>query len=327
MLKQVDFDVDALTEDDFENVDIDAKIFLADVRIAHVMGEVASRVSSPSSTSLEQTYILQLLSDWISQLPPELALFKPDGTRTPYRFGTCELHIEYFATIIISQALYRHADKRWPCLAACLVASTGMAKLYEELLYREDVAHISNLHAFLCLTAAVPLLYYKPATPEKERQRRDDLAVLHSVIELQRTRYGLAETVAQKLQYLESLRRDIPVQHSAEHVPDAVMSNAHGYRGGADQAAQLNALYPHLKGAAMADNVIAREIMGAAAMAGAVTADGHPLDGQGQGDGGSIWDPATMADPEYFLDATEASAFMDSLFDNGYLQYGEGHVG
>jgi hypothetical protein len=58
-----------------------------------------------------------------------------------------------------------------------------------------------------------------------------------------------------------------------------------------------------------------------------VTADGHPLDGQGQGDGGSIWDPATMADPEYFLDATEASAFMDSLFDNGYLQYGQGHVG
>lgn len=185
MLKQADFDVPDLEEADFEIMDTNSKVFLTDVRIAHIMGEVASKVSNPCSTPFDQAYILNLLSDWVSQLAPDLSLYTCDGSRAKYRFAISEIHLEYLATLIISQALYRHLDKRWPCSAACLVASTCMAKSYEEILCREDVANISNLHAFLCLTAAVPLLYYKPVTPEKEKQRRDDLSVLHSVIDLQ----------------------------------------------------------------------------------------------------------------------------------------------
>lgn len=171
MLKQADFNVPDLKEGDFEIMDTNSKIFLADVRIAHIMGEVASKVSKPCSTLFDQAYILNLLSDWVSQLAPDLSLYTCDGSRARYRFAISEIHLEYLATLIISQALFRHLDKRWPCSAACLVASTCMAKLYEEILCREDVASISNLHAFLCLTAAVPLLYYRPV----HRRRRNNV--------------------------------------------------------------------------------------------------------------------------------------------------------
>lgn len=306
MLKQADFDVPELEEADFGIMDTNSKIFIADVRIAHIMGEVASKVSNPCSTPLDQAYISNLLLDWVSQLAPDLALYTCDGSRAAYRFAISEIHIEYLATLIISQALYRHLDKRWPCSAACLVASTCMAKLYEEILCREDVANISNLHAFLCLTAAVPLLYYKPVTPEKEKQRRDVLNVLHFVIDLQKPRYGLAQTVARKLNYLEIARRENLLHQTADAGPDAVSFGAFE---NPDDAAQLKALFPYLftqstVGAPMGDNTIARETMAATS--------GLNYEGDMAGN--------IFTDPQPAVDALGASAFIDSLFED--FQFG-----
>jgi hypothetical protein len=312
MLKQADFDVPDLEEADFEIMDANSKIFLADVRIAHIMGEVAAKVSDPCSTPFDQAYILNLLSDWVSQLAPDLSLYTCDGSRATYHIAISEIHLEYLATIIISQALFRHLDKRWPCSAACLVASTCMAKLYEEILCREDFSKVSNLHAFLCLTAAVPLLYYKPVTPEKEKQRRDDLSVLHSVIDLQKPRYGLAQTVARKMDYLENARRDNLLQKSADSGPEAVSFCT---TRGTDDAAQLKALFPHLFTHStidgfMADNVIARETM-------AVTFNFcYEVDLAGN----------ISINPQPVVDALDASAFMDSLFHNYQFGYENGFV-
>lgn len=306
MLKQADFDVPELEEADFGIMDTNSKIFITDVRIAHIMGEVASKLTNPSSTPLDQAYISNLLTDWVSQLAPDLSLYACDGSRAAYRFAISEIHIEYLATLIISQALYRHLDKRWPCSAACLVASTCMAKLYEEILCREDVAKISNLHAFLCLAAAVPLLYYKPVTLEKEKQRQDDLSVLYSVIDLQKPRYGLAQTVARKLNYLEIARRENLLHQTADSGPDAVSFDTIM---NADDAAQLKALFPHLFTQStvegpMVDNMIARETMSA------ISSLIHEADMAGN----------IFTNPQPAVDALGASAFIDSLFDN--FQFG-----
>lgn len=311
MLKQADFDVPELEEADFEILDTNSKIFLTDVRIAHIMGEVASKLPNARSSPLDQTYILNLLSDWISQLPSELSLYDGDGSRAAYRFAISEIHLEYLATLIISQALYRHLDKRWPCSTACLVASTCMAKLYEEILCREEVANISNLHAFLCLTAAVPLLYYKPVTPEKEKQRRDDLSVLHSIIDLQKPRYGIAQTVACKLDYLENARRDNLLHQTADSGLDAVFSCT---ARSTEDAAQLKSLFPHLFTYStidgfMADNLIAREAMAAVSR---------------MRDEADVTAENLTEDPQSIVDALEASAFMDSLFDTFEVGYENG---
>ena len=311
-LKPEDFDVEPLTEDDFEqdsSVQVVARLYMADLSLASIMGVLASTIATnaPCDTR-EKTRISECLTNWMAQLPPGLRLYDESGCRTAYSFALSELYIQYFGTVILSQAMARQFAKQWPCSTPCLVASTCMASLYEEILYREQVAMLTTMHAFWSLTAAIPLLYYRSETASMEAQRKESLDILCSVVEQLRPRFGLARTVAHKIQRLLCERRDVLSQQSTDH--DRSHTPGNNARQDEETASQLNALFPQLRAWASAeDSVLHNPILERVAK----THEQHEAQGVEQ-----LVDPWMPEAPLSDFDALGASSFMDTLFDSSY---------
>lgn len=244
VLNLEDFDVPPLTEEDFPTVDLPARNFIADVRLASIMGELAASISRHIFSEESRARISASLSDWMAELHPDLPLYDVNGRRTAFQFPVSEIHIEYFGTVILSQATSSPLSKQWPCSTTCLFAATCIANLYEEILYREQVSLLIPMHSFWCLTAAIPLIYYKPDSPALEEQRKESLAVLCTVVEQLRHRFGVAKTVAHKIERLQRERRDAVSQQ----VMDPQRDQAQPVNWAQDEdAQQLEALFPCLK--------------------------------------------------------------------------------
>lgn len=209
------------------------------------MGKLAHDISRNVTGDQEQSPTVQSLVGWIAQLPPDLHLYDIAGSRMPFCFPATELHIEYFGTVILSQARSCRSTKQWPCSLASLLAATCIASLYEEILYREQVAILTTMHPFWCLTAAIPLLYYKPDTESLETQRKESLAVLTSVVEQLRPRLGLANSVAHRITLLQNQRTEIITQQ-ASPVGGAVRTQSISGIQDDTETGQLNSLFPQL---------------------------------------------------------------------------------
>lgn len=306
-LKEGDFDVSPLTEEDFDVVNPQARNFIADVHLGRIMGSLAHGISQNIPSEQQDTPIMELLTDWITKLHPDLHLYDRTGRRTTYRHPVTELHIEYLGTVILSQAMSYRSAKQWPCSVASLLAASCIASLYEEVLYRDQVAILTPMHPFWCLTAAIPLLYYKPETAALEAQRKEHLAALGSVIEQLRQRFGLANSVAHKMTLLEEQRNDI--------ISQAVSPGRDGFQTQNISAMQhmetnqLNALFPQLNAwTASAESSLNNPILDTIAQSQAqYDTQNFGMTMQGIS-GADLW----------AFDALGASGFMDDFYGNNY---------
>ncbi|OAR03620.1 hypothetical protein LLEC1_04772, partial [Akanthomyces lecanii] len=244
-LKRNDFDVSPLSEEDLDVVDMQSRHFIADISLARIMGELAHKISCNSTPAQEQAPIAELLSGWVKELQPELNLYDENGDRRAHYFPVAELHIQYFGAVILSQAMSSKFSKQWACSTACLIAANCMAELYEEILYREEVCLLITMHSFWCLTAAIPLIYYKPENKEMEAQRKESLGVLCSVIEQLNHRFGIAKTVARKVKILQAERQNILEQRTTAPGGQDVGEGSIDLQ--ATSAHQLAALFPQLQ--------------------------------------------------------------------------------
>lgn len=270
------------------------------------MGELASKISKNTSSTLDKAQIAQSLVSWIAQLHPELRLYDAGGYRTKYHFPVSELHVEYFGTVILSQAMSRQFAKQWPYSTACLIASACMASLYEEILYREQIALLGAMHAFWCLTAAIPLIYYKPETESMEIQREENLKIICSVVEQLQPRFGVSRTVAHKIQRLQRERRDILSQQAMDYDK----SHARGNNTQQDEeACQLKAFFPQLRAwTTSKDAVLHNPILDGVAQTYA----------QQESQGAEPLVQWISEDPLSVFDALGASSFMETMLPDNY---------
>lgn len=247
VLSPRDFDVPRLTEADFNDAGVPATHFATDVSLSCIMGELALHNTRRNAVQPHGTHVVQLLCDWRSQLPPQLSLYDASGRRTPYYYPIIELHVQFFGTTILSQAMACQFAKHWPRSTASLVAATCMASLYEEVLYRDQVALLTPMHAFWCLTAAIPLIYYKPTTELLESQRKESVEALCAVIEQLRVRFGVAKSVARKVSILLGERSDMLSQQltGGSTTPGPMGSNGPQQQL-VDEREMLDALFPEL---------------------------------------------------------------------------------
>lgn len=243
-LKWDDFDVSPLSEEDFDVTNIQSRHFIADISLARIMGELAHKFSRNITPAQEQMPIAELLSGWITELHPDLSLYDDNGARRSHYFPVAEIHIQYFGAVILSQAMSSKFSKQWACSTACLIAANCIAELYEEILYREEVCFLITMHSFWCLTAAIPLIYYKPENEEMEAQRKESLGVLCSVIEQLNHRFGIAKTVSRKINILQQERQKILEQRSTDLGEIGLAEGSVDLQTTSSQ--QLTALFPQL---------------------------------------------------------------------------------
>lgn len=307
MLRSDDLDIPALTKEDYDNPTQGAQVFMADVSLCRIMGEIAALASKGRPSPQQHYQFYDSLKLWVRDLPPELHLVRANGTRMPYHFSSFELYLAYLSTCIILQILSLGSRRRSLCSMTSIIAATTMADLYNDILCRDQTPFLTAIHGFWCTVAAISLLQYRPESPELETRRTASLDVICSVVCNLQDKFGLAFIASRKIAQLKSDRASV-VDHQAP-VGEEPSSPGH-IRLDADELTHLGGLFPSL-------NQWCPDLEAMAA-----SVDVASLENPTIPDPSTNMDPV-LDEPGSILDELGGhSVFMDTLFNNNFF-FGE----
>lgn len=189
---------------DFKDPDLGSRAFC---QLAHLCTKLRRvlDLARVDKTSSEEVYLsLTELRTWREHLPLDIQLFNKD-IRRPYNRPIVELHIFYLVTVIITCFLSRRDN---PSLFkyASLVASSCVSRLYEEILYHEDVQYLLPIHSWAILVAGIPRVFSDSDALNPDRA--DELRISKLVLENMSEKHPSAAMVLNRVTTLNNLRAD-----------------------------------------------------------------------------------------------------------------------
>lgn len=216
-------DVQALTADDFPHKAIYATTFMRVIPVIEIVGRIAEMTIQKQVVSGEQTlHFIDRLCEWIHDLPDEVRLFDRDETRKPFNRHISELHIYYLVAIILTQMVGKQARQYWKPPLISVIAASALARIYEEIFYREQTHYLPSIHGFLSLVAAIPLIYFKSDSAQAESERAEELEMIISVINSMKYKFGGCRLVYTKIQGLkQEVKAQFRQQAQAQRQEDA----------------------------------------------------------------------------------------------------------
>lgn len=141
---------------DFDNPDIGAWMFCNLTSLCRLLRKVLELGKADKSSQGEVYSTLDELSLWRQSLPSFLQLFDESSkTRQTYNRIVVELHIFYLVTTILTCFLGRRENSSLFKYSS-MAASSCIARLYEEILLREEVTYLLPIHSWAHLVAAIP---------------------------------------------------------------------------------------------------------------------------------------------------------------------------
>lgn len=191
---------------DFDQADIKSHVFVHYAGVVAVWGAVADigvRGVSPSAPEIER--LTDLLCAWVAGLPEEIRLFDSTGSRREYRQSVSELHMVYFVSIILLEALSIKRHEQWSTSTAAVVAASSIARLIEEVDCWEDLSSMSSTTTFYVMAAGIPLIYHRPHTAERRASRQEGLNTLCLALERMSPRWGGASVVRQNIERIRNV--------------------------------------------------------------------------------------------------------------------------
>ncbi|KAL3495815.1 hypothetical protein BJX62DRAFT_222455 [Aspergillus germanicus] len=231
LLRSVYVDANFPCLSDFNEPGIQARVFTYETRLCDIMGHIAELHLEKQYISLEVLAGIQgALESWILELPSELRLYSSAGTRQRFYRPVSDIHIQYFASIILLELLQGEVTAQHDTSLVSLIASSCISRLLEEVLLREHARFLLPLTGFICMAAAMPQIYYRPEDKEGATARHEGIETLCSVMEHMRGKYGGADMVLSKIRALQSAVEQalLPAEDvggSACTIPDRDYSN------------------------------------------------------------------------------------------------------
>ncbi|KAE8133589.1 hypothetical protein BDV38DRAFT_286628 [Aspergillus pseudotamarii] len=203
---------------DFGNQSLQAILFIHGTKLCMIIGEIAELQREKDHIDPQKaSQLTQKLCEWVRELPAELHLYDAAGDRNQFRRAVSELFIRYFATVILLHRLHGGIDRHRHTSIPCLVASSCMIHLYEEILFRDEACYLLQMNGFLCMVASLPQINYKSRSPEKEAARQREIEVLCSVLKQMRMKYGGSEMVLRKIM---KLQRQVDTSMGEQPLPE-----------------------------------------------------------------------------------------------------------
>ncbi|ETS75597.1 hypothetical protein PFICI_12541 [Pestalotiopsis fici W106-1] len=163
--------------------------------------DMTSRRKTPSKEDMSN--VIASLRSWHDTLPWHLRLFDSNGQRLAYDRIVSEMFIFYLVTIILSQMLMCKETSAFQPSVVSIVSSHCIAALYDEIHCRRDAQHLMQTHGFLCMAAAVPLLFSVRASQEEESYNQESLDILCAVLGELRQKFGGSDLVLKKINRLQ----------------------------------------------------------------------------------------------------------------------------
>lgn len=192
------------------------------------MGSVAEINNRQQSISEDEARnLVGILCDWQRELPDELRLYETNGSRRAFNRPLLDMHITYFVSVILLQLLEKDGGK-WRICGPSFVAASCIARIYEDIHYRQESARLVQIHGFFCMVAAVAILCYPPGSVERDKVREEELDILRGILQEMSIRYGGAELVLRKINRLQQdmRRSNRGSRHSSNPLRD-ILPTAH----------------------------------------------------------------------------------------------------
>lgn len=217
MIRSSECDVSEPTEQDFDHYGVHAKVFVHCVKACAILGQIVDGMYRRRAFQHGDIAAMTTsLCEWIQGLPPDLQLYDTSGTRQVYHQAVSELHIFYFTIVMLLEALATQNEPRRRTTMLSIAASSCVARLYEEILCRDEVTLLLPINSFYCMVAAIPQIYHRPQNAAREKARQEELQVLISVVEQMKLRFGGSETV---LGNISKLCKDVQAEPGPETGP------------------------------------------------------------------------------------------------------------
>ncbi|KAK6386172.1 hypothetical protein LTS17_001747 [Exophiala oligosperma] len=223
LVKPQDFTVSPLSLADYPNTDMKCVINMSLVKLSLILHKTHDLASlTPEALPLESQSILESLQDFIQSLPSQIRLYSPEG-RKKYRWEIFEVHILYFVAIINYCHQYERVSLTSTGSFHALVASSCIARLYEEMNCRDDVNHLWAFHNWYVMVASAPLLGSSCETEEERDISRQELDILEITLSILRKKWhgaGVVQNTIMRLRRKDSGDCVPPTsRHSASAVP------------------------------------------------------------------------------------------------------------
>lgn len=199
MIRIQDFDVSLPSADPATNRLVSGRPFVQLMMNLNVIAMLASRQQDISPDELRSA--LQTLREWIGNISPELALFDQNGDRNAHDRWVVEIHIFYFISIILVYLLPGPHRCEPAFYSAALLASSCAVRLYEAILYRDEVNFLLPIHAWLALTAAIP--QFSPQAGSSRVSANEEIELLRLVLVQQSAKHRSAKLCLSKIERLQ----------------------------------------------------------------------------------------------------------------------------
>lgn len=227
LLRRNDFDVGPPKLEDFEVPNTQSVVFIEITKLCTIMTRISELYME--RRLIQQTELSSIdsaLCDWVKNVPEDLRLYDVNGRRKAYYRPALEIFIQYFVAVVMSQMLRHHErDRPWRTSISSRIAASCATVLYDEIYCREETVFLLSNHGFFCLVISLPLICHRPQSEPKRAERKREIAILHSVLNRMRDRYGDAYMILTKMEKLQSI---VERSSQQDEDPDAILSETQG---------------------------------------------------------------------------------------------------
>lgn len=110
-----------------------------------------------------------------------------------------EIHIIYFSLIGLFFHLCGVAIKSTLASLAALVASSCLARLYEEMDWRDDIGSLLSVHHWYIMVACIPQIHHSGSIYDHDALCKEELSIFISVLRQMRTKWPAVENLLKKI--------------------------------------------------------------------------------------------------------------------------------
>ncbi|KAH0831532.1 hypothetical protein AYO21_11332 [Fonsecaea monophora] len=198
------FDVNLPRPEDFEEPNDQALVFIEHCKLIVIMAQILeANVKRRRQHSFDVTYIMVALQDWIRQVPAQLQLYE-GNRRKPYYRLACELNVIYCVCVILFFRMCANAYHQ-PIADQCsLIAASRIARLYEEMAFRDDINFLLPINNYFAMVAGAQLIARLKSLPTPSETLNEEVKIIRvNMLENMSIKWPAAGAVLTRLRYLE----------------------------------------------------------------------------------------------------------------------------
>ena len=149
--------------------------------------------------------ILSSLEQWLANLPSNLRLHDQSRRRI-YQRDISEMHIHYFTCIILVVHLYGHVIHPSLTPILSLVASSCMARLYQEIDDSDETNYLTPVHNWSLMVGCIPQIHRNILFPEEDDLCSAELDTFVTALRCMRLKWPPADNILTTIDRLRTVK-------------------------------------------------------------------------------------------------------------------------